>query len=89
MNVRKISIIRENDWGHDPINWANPMIATIMVEDPSGKVELVLSEDLSRRIMEVIADEVAGAGKATVEAMVANIFTQPALSAPVKMDMPF
>lgn len=54
-----------------------PYEATIEVQGEHGKVELRLSPDLSQRVLEIIADEVAAAGKATAEAMVASFINLP------------
>ena len=82
MFVTAVSIRREGYYGSygkpDP---AKPFAATIEVHGQHGKVELQVSQELSNRIIEVIADEIAAAGKATAEAMTASfINAQPALS---------
>lgn len=58
---------------------ARPFTAKIEVQGAQGKVELQLSPELSKRVVDIIADEVAAAGRATAEAMVASMITAPAL----------
>lgn len=84
--LQRVMISRKglNSW--ETANPTAPFAATIEVRGASGKVELNLSEDLSRRIVEIVADEVAAAGRATAEAMVADAMlvsaeAKPALSA--------
>ena len=86
MIVRFISIRRENDWGshHSSVDLTKPMRATIEVQGTTGKVELFLSEELSRRVVEIIADEIAAAGRATAEAMTAEAFNGLAIAGPAK-----
>jgi hypothetical protein len=87
--VNQITITREgyyggflNSGGGNP---EKPFKATIEVQGQHGKVELQLSSELSKRVVDIIADEVAAAGRATAEAMVASMLTveaKPALEAP-------
>lgn len=79
MHVRTISIRRDNDYGYGKIDLSRPFLATVAVEGLSGKVELALSPELSRRIVDIIADEIVAAGRATAEAMTAEVFTVQAL----------
>lgn len=76
MYVNAITIRREGYYGNfgrgDP---TKPFRATIEVEGAEGKVELNLSPDLSKGIVELIAEEVARAGRVTAEAMVASMLT--------------
>lgn len=58
-----------------------PFRATVEVMGTHGKVELLLSTELSRRVVEVVADEIAAAGRATAEAMTAEILTLPQIAA--------
>jgi hypothetical protein len=81
MNVRSISVRRADDWGHGPVNLTKPFIASIVVEGTTSKVELILSAEVSERVVRLIAEEVAEAGRVTAQAMVAEAFNQPALSA--------
>lgn len=59
-----------------------PFLAKIEVFGTQSKTELTLSEDLSRRVVEIIADEIAAAGRATAEALVAEAMTVNALPQP-------
>lgn len=73
MLVRSISIRRQGDfYGSYKADPTKPFAATIEVTGQHGKVELTLSPDLSHRIVEIIADEVAAAGRATAEMMTAD-----------------
>jgi hypothetical protein len=82
MFVRTIQIGRENDYGYSRFDPQAPFIAKIKVEGKSGNIELNLSPELSRRVVDIIAEEVAAAGRATAEAMTAEILSVPQLSAP-------
>jgi hypothetical protein len=82
MIVRSISIKRQGHYGFDGerTDASKPFEATICVVGQTGKVELTLPPELSRRVVEIIAEEVAAAGRATAEAMTAeamNIVTLP------------
>jgi hypothetical protein len=77
LNIRRVA---SKAW-QDPTP-ADPFAATIEMIGAHGKVELELSQDLSRRILAVVAEEVANAGRATAEAMVAEAITCVALPAP-------
>lgn len=72
MVLQRVSITRAGYHGYGQVDPASPFSATIEVTGASGKVELNLSEGLSRRIVEIIADEVAAAGRATADIMVAD-----------------
>lgn len=81
MFITSIDIRREGYYGAgygrpDP---AKPFNATIEVHGANGKVELKLSPDMSKRIVAIVADEVAAAGRATAEAMTAECLTATAL----------
>jgi hypothetical protein len=79
MFVNSISIRREGYYGYgSKPDASKPFKATIEVQGQHGKVELSLSPDMSARIVEIIADEVAAAGRATAEALVANVLTATA-----------
>lgn len=82
MFVRSIHIKRAGAYGYqgERVDLSKPFAATIEVEGQHGKVELTLSPDMSRRVVEIIAEEVAAAGRATAEAMTADVLT--ALPAP-------
>jgi hypothetical protein len=60
---------------------SKPFRATVEVSGTSGKVELNLSEALSAKIVAVVAEEVAAAGRATAEMMTADALTIAALPA--------
>jgi hypothetical protein len=75
MKVRSISIRRDGDYGYGSTDFGKPLIAQVEVEGQHGKVQLNLSEELSKRVVEVIADELVAASRATAEAMTANVLT--------------
>lgn len=81
MIVRSINVRREGDLysGYGKVDASKPFIAAIEVCGQHGKVELTLSTDLSKRIVEIIAEEVAAAGRATAEAMTAECLNVVAL----------
>ena len=72
MFVNSISIRRDGYLGYGKPDHSPPLKATIEVEGQHGKVELNLSADLSKRVVEIIADEIAAAGRATAEALTAS-----------------
>lgn len=84
MFVRTISIRREDDYygAYGKVDPTKPFLAIIEVQGVSHKTELRLSAELSARIVEIIAEEVAAAGRATAEAMTADCLTATALPAP-------
>ncbi len=84
MFIGRIEISREgyigNGYGRaDP---SKPFIAKIEVFGSRTKSELFLSPDLSRRVIEIVADEIVAAGRATAEAMTAEALNVVALPAP-------
>ena len=85
MFVTRIAVAREGYFGHgyggkaDP---SKPFRATIEVLGSHGKIELNLSQELSDRVVSLIAEEVAAAGRATAEAMTADVLNIAALAAP-------
>ena len=72
--LTRLMIVRQGigAYSYNKANPEAPFSATIELQGASGKVELNLSDDLSRRIVEIVADEVVAAGRATAEAMVAD-----------------
>lgn len=82
MIVRTIAIAREGDFGYGAANLTKPFLAKIQVEGQHGKTELYLSPEMSRRIIEIVAEEVAAAGRATAEAMTAEALSFAVLPAP-------
>jgi hypothetical protein len=85
MFISQISVRRDGyfggGYGGAP-DASKPFRATIEVHGSHNKTELNLSPELSERIVAIIADEVAAAGRATAEAMVAEALTITALPAP-------
>ncbi len=83
MFIHTIRIAREDYYSsYQTPDFSKPFQATIEVYGQNGKVELTLSPDLSRKVVEIIAEEVAAAGRATAEAMTAEALNVTALPAP-------
>lgn len=72
MFVAAISIRRQGYYAYGSPDLTKPFEATIEVHGEHSKTELRLSPELSQRVVEIIADEIVAAGKATAEAMVAS-----------------
>jgi len=73
MFVKAISIRKAGYFGYGKIDPAAPYQATIEIESQNGKMELVLEEALSQRVLMLIADEVAAAGRRAAEMMTAEV----------------
>lgn len=83
MILESVHISREgNLYGASNVDASKPFRASIKVAGIYGKVELLLSPEMSKRIVEIVADEVAKAGRATAEMMTAQAFDTKALKAP-------
>lgn len=84
MFIGRIEISREGYIGHGygTVSADRPFIAKIEVFGSRTKSELTLSPELSRRVVEIVADEIAAAGRATAEAMVAEALNVVALPSP-------
>lgn len=86
MFVNRISIHRDGYYGGytgAKTKGDEPYRCTIEVQGSHGKVELNLSAEMSSRVVALIADEVADAGKRTAEAMVSAVINGKALPAQV------
>ncbi len=86
MFIGRVEISRTGYFGsgYGKPDASKPFLAKIEVFGSQTwlKTELMLSEDLSRRVVEIIADEIAAAGRATAEALVAEAMTVNALPTP-------
>jgi len=83
MFVTSVTMRREGYFGSSygsKVDPSKPFAATIEVHGQHGKVELRLSPELSERIVGIVADEIAAAGRATAEALTASCLN--ALPAP-------
>jgi hypothetical protein len=81
MFVTQIAVRREgyySGYGAKP-DPSKPFHTTIEVLGQHGKIELNLSPAMSDRIVAIIAEEVAAAGRATAEAMTADVLNVVAL----------
>jgi hypothetical protein len=81
MFVTSINVRREGYYGagYGKADPAKPFNTTVELHGQQGKIELVVSPELSARIVEIIADEVAAAGRAAAEAMTASFVNLPQL----------
>ena len=86
--LTRLMIVRQGvgPYSYNKANPEAPFSATIELQGATGKVELNLGDEMSRKIVALVAEEVAAAGRATAEAMIADAMlvapsTQKALSA--------
>lgn len=84
MIIGRIEISRQGyiGSGYGTPDASKPFLAKIEVFGTQSRTELLLSEELSRRVVEIVADEIAASGRATAEALVAEAMTVTALPAP-------
>jgi len=82
MFVAAISIRREGYYTYGTPDPSKPFTATVEVHGQHNKTELRLSPEMSRRVVEIIAEEIAMAGREVADAMVASCIN--ALPAPEK-----
>ena len=82
MFLSRLTVTREGYYsGYSKPDPTKLFAATIEVIGRSGKIELSLSHEMSQRIVEIVAEEVAAAGRATAEMMTADAMTIAALPA--------
>ena len=67
--------------GYGKADPTKPLNAVVQVQGPLGKVELNLAPEVGERLVALIADEIAAAGRATAEAMVATVLSGDAVEA--------
>lgn len=82
MIVKSISITREGYYGYGAIDARKPLRANVEIVGVSGEIKLALNPDMSKRIVDVIADEIVAASRATAEAMTAECLNTAALPKP-------
>lgn len=73
--LNKLTVCRKGYYGSGYRNTTTPdtpFEATIEIGGAHGKVELDLGPELSAKIVAIVADEVAAAGRATAEIMTAD-----------------
>jgi hypothetical protein len=76
MFVTQVTINREGYYGFGKQDRSKPFTARVSLEGENGsKIELRLDQALSDKIIGIVADEIAAAGKATADALVASAFT--------------
>ncbi|KKW92655.1 hypothetical protein YP76_06885 [Sphingobium chungbukense] len=75
MFVTHVSINREGYFGagYGKPDASKPFRCTMELHGQHGKVELNLSPEMSERIVSLVAEEVAAAGRATADALTASI----------------
>lgn len=80
MIVTRISVTRQGWYAsYQKPDAIKPLRATVEVYGEHGKVELNLGEEASDRIVALIADEIADAGRRTAELLTAKALeAQPA-----------
>ncbi len=83
MFLSRLTVAREGyiGAGYGRADPTKPFHATIEVIGQNGKIELNLTHELSQRIVAIVAEEVAAAGRATAEMMTADAMTIAALPA--------
>jgi hypothetical protein len=88
MFVTEVSLRRDGYFGgaYGKADPTKPFRAQVGVQGTHGKVELELSPELSARIVDVIADEIAAAGRATAEALTAACLTATAATPALEAD---
>lgn len=85
MFITQIQIYRDGYLsGYTTPDQSKPFSAKVEVAGVRGKTELLLSPELSRRVIEIIADELMAATRATAEAMTAEVLSVAALPSPAK-----
>lgn len=84
MFIGRIEISRQGyiGSGYGKPDASKPFIAKIEVFGANTKTELLLSEDLSRRVVEIVADEIAAAGRTVAEALTVEALNVMALPKP-------
>lgn len=70
MNIKSIQIRRKDFWDSKP---KGPFVAQIEVAGPLGEVKLNIDEEMLKPIMAILADAITAAGRATAEAMTADV----------------
>ncbi len=79
MFVTQVTVRREGYYAYGTASPDKPFVATVELHGQRGKIELNLDPAMSKRIVDIIADEVAAAGRATAEAMTADVMNVKAL----------
>ncbi len=81
MILKSLTVRRQGDYygSYRKVKASAPFEATIEVQGERGEVKLNLSADLSRRIVEIVADEAASAGRETAKMMTADAMDVKAL----------
>lgn len=84
MFIGRVNIQREgyHGYGHGRFDASKPFIATIEVFGSQTKTEMILSPELSLRVVEIVAEEIAASGRVVAEAMTAEAMNVVALPPP-------
>lgn len=82
MHIRSITITRDGDYGYGAVDASKPFTAKIKVVGRSSEMEIALDNAMSQRVLDLIAEEVAKAGREVANAMTAEVFQAVALPAP-------
>ena len=78
MFLRRLTVAREGHYGYGAVKPDAPLETVVEIEGGNGKVELKLGPDVGKRIVAVIAEELAEESKRVAEAMTADFLTQHA-----------
>lgn len=79
MNLKTLHVARDGYYGFGKLDPTKPFICSVEVEGPLGNVKLNLPAEVSQRVVSLIAEEIAAAGRATAEMMTASVLDGTAL----------
>ena len=84
MHVRSVTLLREGAYGFDGENVdpTKPFVCKVSIVGQTGKHEIHLPAEVSARIMNLIASELAEEGRRVAQMMTANAFEVQSLPAP-------
>lgn len=75
MHLKQLTIRRDGYYGYGKVDPTRPLACTIELEGDRGSVTLNLDPDMSKRVLDLVASEVAAAGRATAERMTAEVIS--------------
>jgi len=71
MKLTALTIAPKHSW--NPVGAKNPLRAVVKLNNETSSVEVVLSDESMRRMLALVADEIAAAAKANVGDFVAAV----------------
>lgn len=74
MQVNRVSLARAGYYGQANYRKSDHFNCTVEVVGDTGKIELAIPPEISVQIMAVIAEQIAEAGRAVADMMVADSF---------------